>query len=122
MSKRYQIWDKTSNVITPVGEVLSPEEWIARYPMAAIDGIKLVLAGGIINGAVCMEFSTMVDNYTSAGCDFSSCVEDQDYLDTIEAFENAQNAAAASIISTEERIASALEAQVMLSLPDEEEV
>lgn len=122
MSKRYQVWDKTSRVITPIGEVLSPEEWIARYPMAAVDGIKLVIAGGIINGAVCMEFSTMVDNYTSAGCDFSECVEDQDYLDAIEVFEDARSAAAASVISTDERIASALEAQVMLSLPDEEEV
>lgn len=122
MSKRYQIWDKTSKVITPIGEVLTPEEWITRYPMAGLEGIKIVLAGGVINGAICMEFSTMVDNYINAGCDFSGCVEDQDYLDAMEAFEDAQKVAAASTISTQERIASALEAQVMLSLPDEEDV
>ena len=116
---RYQIWDKTSNIITPVGEVLTPEQWINRYPMAAVEGIKLVIGGGVINGSVCMEFTGMVEAYAKNGCDFSSCTTDQEILDTIEAFEDYQNTPSTDP-TAEERIASALEAQVMLSLPDEE--
>lgn len=125
---RYQIWDKKSNIITPIGEVLTPEQWVKRYPMAGVDGIKTIISGGVINGAVLMEFTGTVENFAKRGCDFSACETDQDYLDAIEAFEDNQNAAittsaaaAAAIPTADERIAAALEAQVMMSLPDEEE-
>lgn len=111
---RYQIWDKTSNIITPRGEVLSAEQWINRYPMAAIDGIKLVIGGGIINGSVCMEFTGMLETYTKRGCDFSECTTDQEYLDTIEAFEDAQNEATTTAISDQSRIADAFEDLVVI--------
>lgn len=120
--KRYQIWDKESNVITPIGEVLTPEQWIERYPMAGVEGIDLIIGGGTINGSVCMEYSQTVDTFKKAGCDFSACTTKQDYLDTIEAFEDAMNAVDDSVASTDERIAAALEAQVMMSMPDEETV
>ena len=115
---RYQIWDKTSSVITPIGEVLTPEQWIERYPVAS--AIKTVCAGGELNGAFFGIFSSMVDMYEKAGCDFSACETDQDYLDAIEAFEDAMNAPSTEP-TTDERIAAALEYQVMSSLPDEEE-
>ena len=118
--KRYQIWAKKSNVITPIGEVLTPEQWIDRYPMAGVDGIDLIIGGGTINGSVCMEYTQTVDMFEKAGCDFSACTTKEEVLDVIEAFEDAQNEAAANSVSNEERIASALEAQVMMSLPDEE--
>lgn len=119
--KRYQIWDKKSNVITPIGEVLTPEQWIQRYPIAGVDGIKLIIGGGTINGSVCMEYSQTVDTYEKMGCDFSECTTDQEVLDTIEAFEDAMNTVDESAVSTEERIAAALEAQVMMSMPDDTE-
>lgn len=120
-NKRYQIWDEVSHVITPSGEVFTADEWMVRYPMAALPEIKLVIAGGTINGAFCGEFSSMVDMYEKMGCDFSNCVEDQDYLDAIEAFEDYVNTPVESNEPTvEERIAAALEAQVMLALPDED--
>ena len=120
-NKRYQIWDEVSTVITPSGEVFSAEEWMVRYPMARLPEIKLVIAGGTINGAFCGEFSSMVDMYEKSGCDFTGCVEDQDYLDAIEAFEDEMNKPVESTEpTTEERIAAALEAQVMLAMPDED--
>ena len=42
--KRYAIWNKQDQVITPVGEVLSAAQWIARYPVAGIASIKVVCA------------------------------------------------------------------------------
>lgn len=113
---KYQIWDKKSNIITPIGEVLTPEQWVARYPMTGVDGIKTVIGGGVVNGTVCMEFTGFVENYKKAGCDFTECKTDQDILNTIEAFEDAINSV--SVVTAEERIAAALEAQVMMSLPD----
>ena len=117
---RYAIWDKISPIITPIGEVLTAAQWKARYPVAGIETIKVVCASGEINGAFFGTLNQMKDLYSKQGCDFSNCVEDQDYLDAIEAFEDAMNAPSTEP-STDERIAAALEYQVMASLPDEDE-
>ena len=118
---RYKIWDKKSNIITPIGEVLTPEQWIARYPMTGLDEIKTIIGGGVINGTVCIEFTGFVNRYRSMGCDFSACTTDQEILDAIEAFEDSLHTRKEPLEPTaEERIAAALEAQVMMSLPDEE--
>lgn len=118
---RYAIWDKESPVITPVGEVLSAEEWKARYPVAGIDSITVVCSAGEINGGFFGTLGQMVQMYTAQGCDFSSCTTDEEKLEAIEAFEDEMNAPNTEP-STDERIAAALEYQVMASLPDAETV
>lgn len=85
-NKKYKIWDKTSDVITPIGEVLTPEEWIARRPISAI--VPTVVAGGVINGAFFGVYDEMLDIYERMGCDFSNCTTEQEHLDAIEVFEN----------------------------------
>ena len=104
MTSRYVIWDKTSDVITPIGEVLTPEEWIGRYPVAR--ALPTVVAGGVINGAFFGVYSQMVEMYEKMGCDFSKCTTEQEHLDAIEAFEDARNAALenGTTVETEERI------------------
>ena len=57
--------------------------------------------------------------YTKAGCDFTGCVEKQDFLDAIEAFEDARNAEQENYISPEERLAAATEAQVLIALENQ---
>jgi hypothetical protein len=106
---RYAIWNKQDAIITPIGEVLSAAKWIERYPVAGISTIKVVCAGGEINGAFFGTLGQMVDMYTKHGCDFSACVTDQDKLDAIEAFEDAMNAPS-NEPTVEERQAAALEA------------
>lgn len=118
---RYVIWDEVSRVITPSGEVFTAEQWIDRYPMAALDDIYLVVSGGTINGGFCQEYTSMVDIYRQQGCDFTGCDTMQDHLDRIEQFEDEMNAPV-DYIDPNERIAAALEAQVMMSLPDEEDI
>lgn len=117
---RYQIWDKTSNVIVPTGQIFTPEQWIEQHPIAGIGTLDIVISGGVINGGFIGEYTSMIQTYTDAGCDFSGCTNQQECLDAIEAFEDARNEEAANAISNEERIAAALEAQVLLSMPDEE--
>ena len=115
---RYQIWDKTSNIYTLVGEVLTPEQWIDRYSWANIPGVKMIIGGGAINGTVAMEFDTTKEMYEKMGCDFSACETDQEVLDAIEAFED--DPPVSDEPSTEERTAAALEFLALSSLPDEE--
>lgn len=115
---RYQIWNKEDDIITPIGEVLKPQDWLERYPMGKI--LDLVIGGGTINGAVCNEYTSMVDLYASMGCDFTGCITKQDHLDAIEAFEDEQNAKAGGV-TDQTRIADALEDLVVLQMPDEEE-
>ena len=120
MSK-YIIWDKKSQVITPIGEVLTAEQWADRYPMSKIDGVDLVLNGSsIVNGAICNEYTSFKHIFEEQGCDFTNCLTRQECLDRIEEFETeqqkAQADAAANYVSPEERIAAATEAQLLVAM------
>ena len=113
---RYKIYDNTSDVITPVGEKLTAEQWLDRYQWGRYT--KMIVGGGIINGSVALVFDDEVERYRKAGCDFSSCTTDEDYLAAIEAFEDNPHMADAGV-SDQTRIADALEDMVALSLPDD---
>ena len=136
--KRFAIWDKQSPVITPIGEVLTAEEWMVRYPMARLDSVTVICAAGEINGGLFDTLGQMVMRYENDGCDFTGCETPEEKLAAIEAFEDeramkaqkAQKAAheaemvkamneeltAASLAS----IAASMEYQNMMTLPDEE--
>lgn len=92
--KRYAIWDKVSPIITPIGEVLSAEQWLFRYPVAALDSVSVVCAAGEINGGFFATLGQMVQTYESQGCDFSACKTPEEKIEAIEAFEDAQEAEA----------------------------
>ena len=128
---KYAIWDKQSPVLTPIGEVLTAEQWIGRYPIAGVDTITVICAAGEINGGFFGTLGQMVDMYTKQGCDFSACTTDQEKLDAIESFDDAREAAAAEAaansVSNDEltatslaSIASSMEYQNMLTLEDVE--
>ena len=112
---RYAIWDKKSPIITPVGEVLTPEQWIERYPVAGLDSITVICAAGEINGGCFGTLGQMKAMYENDGADFSECTTDQDVLDVIEAFEIAMNTPSDEP-SAEERIAAAMEFQNLMNL------
>lgn len=104
---RYQVWDKVSILVTPIGEIYTPEQWVKKYPAA--NNIKTVCGGNPdMRGEYFGIFSVMVANAEKAGCDFSACESDQDYLDAIEAFEDAMNTPSTEP-TAEERQAAALE-------------
>lgn len=117
--KRYEIWNKTSPIITPIGEVLTAQEWIDRYPVAALSNISVVCAAGEINGAFFGTLGQMVQMYEAQGADFSEATTDIEKLEVIEAFEDAMNAPPEDTgeSSAEERIAAALEYNNLLNSP-----
>ena len=114
MAKRYAIWDKTSPIITPVGEELSADQWKARYPVAALESITVVCSAGEINGGFFGTLGQMVQLYEAEGCDFAACKNDEDKLLAIEAFEDAMNTPSTEP-TAEERIAAAMEYQNMMA-------
>lgn len=107
--KRYAIWDRVSPIITPIGEVLTPEQWVGRYPVAGIESITVVCAAGEVNGGFFGTLGQMVQMYEAQGADFSACTTAEEKLEVIEAFEDAMNAPS-SEPTAEERQAAALEA------------
>ena len=129
--KKYAIWNKKDNILTPIGEVLTAEKWIERYPIAGIESITVICAAGEINGAYFGTLGQMVRVAEAQGADFSQCTTDEEKLAVIEAFEDQQQAEAmakaeeaaqqkaldsASLAS----IAASMEYQNMLTLDDVE--
>lgn len=122
MLKRYAIWDKVSDIYTPVGERLTADQWIQRYGWIKAPGAVPVIAAGLINGALIDELSQMKKRYEQQGCVFKEGLSDEQVLDAIEAFEDQKAAEAkaaaeeaANTPTTEERIAAALEYQNLLN-------
>ena len=123
MAKRYAIWDKVSDIYTPVGEKLTAEQWIDRYGWIKAPGSVPIVAAGLINGALIDELGQMKTRYEQQGCVFTDGMSNQEILDTIEAFEDQRAAEAkaaaeeaANTPSAEERLAAAVEFQNLLAM------
>ena len=102
---RYKIYDNKSDVITPVGEKLTAEQWLDRYQWGRYT--KMIVGGGIINGSVALVFDDEVERYRKAGCDFSACVTDEDYLAALRALAPGRELWKAFKIRSEDDLAAA---------------
>ena len=112
---RYKIWNKTDNLVTPTGKVLTPQQVIEQYPAAGIDGMKYIIADQPISMAVFMEFEATKNFYKQLGVPITDDMTDQEVLDAISAWEENPPAPEPT---AEERIAAALEFQNLTTLPD----
>lgn len=121
---RYAIWNKQDPILTPVGEVLTAEQWMDRYPVARLENITIVCGGGEINGSFFGTLGQMKELYGAQGCDFTGCETGQAVLEAIEAFENARNAPREGVSNEEltaaslASIAASMEYQNLLTLDD----
>lgn len=121
MGKKYQIWDKTSDVYTPSGEVFTPQEWIERYQWVNNPNTHMIISAGTLNGSLCYEYWQTIEQYRGRGCDIPDSVtgDPNAVIDLIEAFEEneqQEQREMAEIPSAEERIASAIEESNMLMM------
>lgn len=114
MAKRYAIWNKETDVITPIGEVLSPEQWMNRYPWIRIPGLVPVIAAGTFNGGLIAELSQLKENCLREGAEFEDGLSAEELLAAIEAWEDARNSAHVDTVSDATRTADALEDLVLL--------
>jgi len=86
---KYKIWDKKERIYTPSGHSFSAEEWLDRYAWAKNDDVKCVISAGKINGALMLEFESMIDQYKKMGCPIDEkTMTDEEILQAIETFEN----------------------------------
>ena len=115
MAKRYAIWNKQDMIYTPSGAVFTPEEWVSNYRILEHPQAIPVISAGLINGAFCGELSQMLSLFPDV--DFSIYETDEEKLERYEQEEDELNKPS-NVPTTDERIASALEAQVMLNMPD----
>lgn len=124
MTKRYAIWDKQTDIYTPGAgpdgkSHFTAAEWAAKYPWINAPGAKMIITVGVINGGAAMEFEATKAMYIQQGAEITDGMTDEEVLEAIEAWEDAQSIPDPTP-SPEERIAAALEFQTLASLPDEE--
>lgn len=115
---KYKIWDKQETLVTPIGEVLTAEQVISKYPMANLPNMKFIICDTPISMGVFMEFEQTKMQYKQMGAPIEDGMTDQEVLDAITWFEeNPQDPEP----SPEERMAAAMEFQAMISVPLMEE-
>lgn len=130
--KKYAIWNRQDPIITPSGEVFTPEQWIERYPVASIPTITVLCSAGEINGGFFGTLGQLVNMYATQGCVFTDDMTPEEKLAAIETFDEEKSAiekakaeekAALDEVNTMSlaSIAAQLEFQNMMSLPDVEE-
>lgn len=90
--RKYAIWNKNDPILTPIGEVLTAEQWIERYPIAGVPSITVVCAAGEINGGFFGTLGQMVEMYKKQGCTFTDDMTAEEKIAAIEAFEDAREA------------------------------
>lgn len=116
---RYQIWNKTDDIITPSGAQFTAVEWANRFPWVKAPGAKMVITAGPINGGCAEYFDNFVQIFKRQGAAITDGMTDDEILAAIEDFEDNPPDPGPSV---EERTAAALEFLAMNSLPDEQEV
>jgi hypothetical protein len=110
---KYKIWDKKSNLITPVAEVFTPEQIFAKYPAAKF--LEYIIADAPVNMSVFMEFTQTKDVYKNMGALITDTMTKEEVLNAITAFETKPQDTSPSV---EERTAAALEFLALNSLPE----
>lgn len=113
---RYKIWDRETDLVTPVGEVLTPEQVFARYPASSLPNMKYIICDAPISMGVFMEFEATKEYYKRLGVPITDDMTGQEVLDAISYWEENPPAPEPT---AEERIAAMLEFQSMMMLPDE---
>ena len=103
---KYKIWNKIDQLITPIGEVLTAEQVMAKYPASAADGMKFIICDSPISLGVFMEFSQTKEMYKGMGVPITDTMTDQEVLDAITYFEEHP---AEPEPTADERIAAAME-------------
>ncbi len=129
---KYKVWDKQSVLVTPIGEVLTREDVLAKYPMAGIEGFDFLIHDAPISLAVFMEVQQAKNAYKKMIIDtaITPTMTEQE-VDKVKAdYDDLTSDDFANVLTfwednqpdpeptTEERIASALEFQNILLMPE----
>ena len=103
---KYKIWNRTDTLITPIGEVLTPEQVFAKYPASQMESIDFIVCDAPISMGVFMEFEQTKQSYKQAGAEITEGMTKQEVLDAITWFEENPSPPEPT---ADERIAAAME-------------
>lgn len=112
---KYIIWNKIDDVYTPSGNIYTADEWKDLYKWTKRPEVKVVMAGGVINGALIAEYDSFKQRYIDDGAAINDSMTDEEVLAACEAWDNR---VIEKTPSAEERIAAALEYQNLTSMED----
>lgn len=122
---KYVFWDKQSPIYTlgrdaETGKMVwDAQEYIDTHaPWAANPAVKVIVAGGPINGLLFMEFEATKATYIKMGLDIPDGLADEQILQLIEDFEDLNNMPEQTP-TAQERIAAAMEYQNLMTMEDE---
>ena len=107
---RYQIWNKTDDILCSTGTRFTAAEYIAAHPIA--NYCKMIVGAPPITGAVFLEFETTKAEMIKRGCPITNEMTDEQVLAAIEYFEDNPPELEPS---AEERIAAAMEYQNVMN-------
>lgn len=116
---KYKIWDGVEDVYTPDGKKFSADEWREMFGWVNAPGAQMIIADAPINGAVAMEYEQTKTVYKNAGAKITDDMTVEEVLSAISVYEENPPV---TVASAEERIAAALEAQVMMAEEDIEQL
>ena len=116
---KYVFWDKQTDIYTlgkdkDTGKMCwTAQEYIdEKAPWAANPNVKVIVAGGAINGLLFMEYEATKEFYLNQGMEIPEGTSDEEVLSLMEAWDN-------RVIVPEpdanERIAAALEYQNLIN-------
>ena len=111
----YKLWNKQDTLYTPAGTSFTSEQILTKYPLANVPGVDFIICDAPISMGVFMEYSQTKETYKSMGANITDTMSKQEVLDAITEFENR---VPEEVVEVEERTAAALEALVMVSMPD----
>jgi metal-dependent hydrolase (beta-lactamase superfamily II) len=121
--RKYKIWDKQSDIITPgIDSITGKQRWTAEEYItthaqwASSPDVKVIITGGVINGGVFMEFEQTKEFYKKQGANIQDNMTDDEVLLAIEDWED--NPPVDNTPTPEERTAAMLEALVMMQMED----
>ncbi len=114
MTKRYELWDKQKTLYAPDGSEWTKERIEEQYVWVKNPEAKVIVTKGVISMAVFMEYETTKDSYKRLGLPITDGMSPEEVLEAIEYHEDHPDVQ----ISLDERTAAALEALVMLGMPD----
>lgn len=110
----YKIWNRTDNLVTPSGLVLTPDQVREKFPAVDVQGSKWIINDSVISMGVFMEFGATRDCYKNMGVPITDTMDDQQVLDAISEWEAHPPKA---LPTPEERRAASAELANILQLP-----
>jgi len=112
---KYRFWDREETLYAPDGSEWTKEKILQQYGWMNSPDAKVIVSKPPISMAVFMEYTLTLESYKRNGLKLAEGLSDVEILDAMSDFEDRP---APLVASVEERTAAALEALVMLGMPD----